>query len=75
MILKSTIINKIKRNKDCHRVLEDRWQKSFYTIETWLKIDHPLLTHGDSLKIISIYLKEDIESLTVKEEIDFKPVV
>ena len=75
MILKTTTLHKIRRNKECHRKLEDRWEKSFYTIETWLRTDNPLLCHPDSLQIISHYLKEDIESLIIKQEIDFKTVV
>lgn len=75
MILKTTTLHKIRRNKDCHRALEDRWEKSFYTIETWLRTDNPLLCHVDSLQIIAAHLKEDIESITIKQEHDFKPVV
>lgn len=75
MILKTTTLHNIRRNKDCHRALEDRWGKSFYTIETWLRTDNPLLCHIDSLQIIATHLKEDIESITIKQEIDFKPVV
>jgi hypothetical protein len=75
MRLKNSVIKQIRKNKACHRALEDRWEKSFYTIETWLKTNNPLLCHGDSLEIIAAHLKEETEALTIKEEQDFNRVV
>lgn len=75
MILNNNTINKARKHKECHRALEDRWEKSFYTIEKWLIENNPLLCHPDSLNIISAYLKEDIKSLTIQQEHDFKQVI
>lgn len=66
MTLKEEILNKVKKSKDCRRALEDRWGKSFYTIDKWLKENNPLLCHPDSLSIIAAYLKEDFNSLTIE---------
>jgi hypothetical protein len=75
MKLKEEILSEIKNHKKCHRALEDRWEKSFYTIETWLRINHDLLCHPDSLAIISSWLGKDIDEITIQEEVDFKKVV
>lgn len=75
MKLKDSAIKQIRKNTECHRALEDKWGKSFYTMETWLKENNPLLFHPDSQLIISFHLKEEFEALIIKEEHDFKPVV
>jgi hypothetical protein len=75
MKLTTNALREIKNHKDCHRALEDRWDKSFYTIETWLRINHPMLCHNDSLSLICAHLRKSVESIVVQEEHDFKPVI
>lgn len=71
MRLKDSIIKEIKKNRSCVRALEDLNGKAPFTMQAWLKINHPMLCHINSLKVICIYLKTDIDSITESTESDF----
>ena len=70
MSLKNNILEQIKNDKNLHRTMEDFHDKSFYTIETWIKTNNPMLSNYDSLQIISQALNIPLEDLmeTKKEE-------
>lgn len=59
MSLKTSLLQKIKKNKILVRDLEDHHHKSFYTIQEWLKNNHPLLSTDESLIIIADHLGMD----------------
>lgn len=65
MALKSNILRELrnKSNKNCVRALEDLHEKSFYTIQDWIKNNNPLLSTVESLNIISTYLEVDSADL------------
>jgi len=64
MRLKQNILDILRDNKDVRRALEDLHNKSFYTIDRWIKENDPMLCHISSLNIISSYLKIEIDFLT-----------
>lgn len=74
MKLNDSILKKIKKNRDCVRALEDLNEKAPFTMQTWLKINHPMLCHIDSLKVICAYLKLEIHELVEECTDDLKPV-
>lgn len=61
--LKNNILQLIKSNNQIRRALEDMHNKSFYTIDRWIKTNDKMLTTIDSLKVISAYLRMPIEQL------------
>jgi hypothetical protein len=71
MILKNSVLKEIKKNRSCVRALEDLNGKAPFTMQTWLKINHPMLCNINSLKVICAYLKTDIDSITEHTESDF----
>jgi hypothetical protein len=68
MQLKTNVLEDLKKNKACKRALEDLHEKSFYTIEEWIRKNDIMLCHHRSLKVISAYLKIEIEEMIVETE-------
>ncbi len=75
MILKVNILNKIKKNQNLVRALEDLHKKRPFTMQTGLRKNNPNLCNINSLTIIAVYLETDIDSILEKTEADFPNVV
>lgn len=74
MKLKNNILKKIKKNAYLKRALMDFFDRSQYTVDRWLNENNPCLTQYQSLQIICIYLKIDIQELVEECTEDLKPV-
>ena len=73
MRLKDSVLQKLKENKRARRALEDLHDKSFYTIDTWIKNNDIMLCHHTSLKVIAAYLEMEIEEMIIEEPETVQP--
>ena len=72
MQLKNSVLKEIRKNKALVRALEDYFEKSHFTIfNVWLVNNNPMLCNINSLKLISAYLKRDIDDLLETTEADY----
>ena len=69
MPLKSNILPVIKKNNKLVYALTQLHERSFYTIQLWIKNNDPLLSTSDSLQLISAYLHTPIDELIEKYEV------
>jgi len=75
MKLSDSTLKQLAESKTVRRALEDLHNKSFYTIDRWIKENNPMLCHQGSLRLLSLYLKLEIDEMVVMTESDFNPVV
>ena len=67
-VLKDDVLNKIKANALVQAHLCKHFNVSVYTIQRWIKINHPYLSFMESLIIISQELNTQPTELTVEVE-------
>lgn len=75
MILKDNVLGLIRQDKFLKRELEDKLERSFYTIEEYIKLNDPKLCRHDILMLIAAHLKMQVDDLYIMQESDFKEVV
>lgn len=75
MILSESTKSKIKSNRNLRRDLMAGNDISEYTLLKWLRENSKALLELPNLTIISQHLEEDIESMVIYQEGDFKPVI
>ncbi|MBC8489080.1 MAG: hypothetical protein H8D45_23915 [Bacteroidetes bacterium] len=74
MKLTNSTLKKIKKNAPLKRALMDLFDKSQYTIESYLNKNNTELCRYDSLQVISAYLECEINDLLTESTLDFKPI-
>ena len=74
MVLKDSTIQKIRESRKLRTALMDQHEITEQTLLKWLRVNYSSLIEYPSLQLIAAYLKQDIDSLVIKDVKKLNPV-